>query len=225
MLAEAFCGAIKEITLMRLDQVTLLEGVRELSQRDPDLARIVSTYGPPPLWQREPGFSTLLYIILEQQVSLASARAAYNRLLEAANPLTPHHFLRFSDEELKKIGFSRQKTRYGRELAQAVLNGRLDLDSLEDMEDELVRQRLMQVKGIGLWTADIYLLMVLGRPNVWPKGDIALHSALQRVKGLPHRPASDEAARLSLAWQPWRAVAARMLWHLYLSAPKSNNHW
>ena len=202
---------------IRLTETILLEGVHQLAQRDPDLARIVSVIGPPPLWHREPGFPTLLHIILEQQVSLASARAAFNRLNLAADPLTPGTFLSFSDEALKGFGFSRQKTRYGRELAHAILRGSLDLAALEDLEDEQVRQQLMQVKGIGRWTADIYLLMALGRPDIWPTGDLALHAALQRVKGLLKRPTSEEAHTMSAAWHPWRAAAARLLWHLYLS--------
>ena len=209
------------MAVVRMTESILLEGVSELAQRDPDLARIVSAFGPPPLWERKPGFPTLIYIILEQQVSLASARAAYNRLVQAAQPLTPENFLRFSDEALKLIGFSRQKTRYGRELAHAVLSGSLDLSALEGMEDGEVRERLMKIKGIGVWTADIYLLMALGRPDIWPRGDLALHAALQRVKGLPKRPTSEEAQAMSAAWHPWRAAAARLLWHLYLSTLSS----
>jgi len=209
------------MAVVRMTESILLEGVSELAQRDPDLARIVSAFGPPPLWERQPGFPTLIYIILEQQVSLASARAAYNRLVQAAQPLTPENFLRFSDEALKAIGFSRQKTRYGRELAHAVLSGSLNLDALEGLEDGEVRERLMKIKGIGVWTADIYLLMALGRPDIWPRGDLALHAAMQQVKGLPKRPTSEEAHAISAAWHPWRAAAARLLWHLYLSTLSS----
>ena len=201
----------------RLSPLTLLQGVRELAQKDKDLARIASTYGPPPLWEREPGFHTLIHIILEQQVSLASARAAYRRLEEAAHPLEPRSLLELSDQELGQIGFSRQKAGYGRGLAHAVLDGRLDLPGLDDLEDGEAREQLMQVKGIGPWTADVYLLMALGRPDIWPRGDLALEVAIQRVKGWSRRPTPEEARKMSDGWKPWRAVAARLLWHLYLS--------
>jgi len=195
----------------------LLDAVGALTHQDEDLARITSTYGPPPLWERERGFHTLVHIILEQQVSLASAKAAYDRLLAAVDTLTPANFLRLSDTQLRRIGFSRQKTRYGRELAMAVTENRLDLAGLERLDDRDARAQLMQVKGIGTWTADIYLLMVLRRPDIWPRGDLALEIAIQRVKGWTRRPTPDEARQISESWRPWRAVAARLLWHFYLS--------
>lgn len=200
-----------------LDQHTLLQGVRELTGRDQDFARVIEKYGPPPLWEREPGFQTLVNIILEQQVSLASAQAAFNKLAAAVELLTPRNFLKLSDEELKKIGFSRQKTTYARALSNALLDNSLDLHGLNKLDDEEARERLMKVKGIGPWTADIYLLMALGRPDIWPKGDLALEAAIQQVKGLPHKPNAKESILISCAWRPWRAVAARILWHFYLS--------
>jgi len=169
------------------------------------------------MWERESGFSTLLHIILEQQVSLASARAAHNKLLETANPLTPRRFLQLDDSTLRTIGFSRQKTIYGRELARSIDEGLLDLDALGSMDDAAVRAELIKIKGIGRWTADIYLLMVLRRPDIWPVGDLALAVAAQKVKGLRTRPTQQELDEMSAAWRPWRAVAARILWHYYLS--------
>jgi DNA-3-methyladenine glycosylase II len=204
----------------RLNDLALLKGVQELVKRDEDFAMIVSMYGPPPLWEREQGFHTLMHIILEQQVSLASAQAAYSRLEESLNPLTPKNFLELTDEELKHIGFSRQKTRYGRALANAVLDGNLDLPGLYRLEDHEAKEQLMQVKGIGPWTADIYLLMALGRPDIWPQGDLALEVAIQRLRGLSKRPTAEETRKMSQAWRPWRAVAARLLWHFYLSERK-----
>lgn len=203
-----------------LNRLTLLKGVQELAKRDADLARIATTYGPPPLWEREPGFHTLIHIILEQQVSLASAKAAYNRLEKTVDPLEPKNFLMLTDEALKQIGFSRQKTRYGRELANAIIDGSLDLSGLEELEDEDAKEQLMKIKGIGPWTSDIYLLMALGRPDIWPKGDLALEIAIQRVKGWSKRPTPEEARKMSDEWRPWRAVAARLLWHFYLSDRK-----
>jgi DNA-3-methyladenine glycosylase II len=204
--------------LKPLTQRALLRATRELTERDPDLAAVVDAYGAPPLWAREPGFHTLLHIILEQQVSLASAKAAYTRLVAATERLVPERFLALSDAELKDIGFSRQKAAYGRALADALLEGRLDLVRIETLEDAEVRQRLTAVKGIGSWTADIYLLMVLRRPDAWPTGDLALAIAAQRVKRLRRKPTPEALERLGRSWRPWRAVAARILWHYYLSS-------
>ncbi|MCL4504556.1 MAG: DNA-3-methyladenine glycosylase 2 family protein [Chloroflexi bacterium] len=204
--------------LSALTDVTLPGALSALTARDARLARIVADYGPPPLWAREPGFPTLLHIILEQQVSLASARAAFDKLREAASPLTPERFLELDDVTLKAVGFSRQKTRYGRELAQAIRSGSLDLGVLHTLDDEAVRAALTRVVGIGRWTADIYLLMALGRPDVWPAGDLALATAARHAFGLEAAPDPAALEALGEPWRPWRAVAARVLWHFYLSA-------
>lgn len=204
--------------MVRLTATELRRGVRVLARRDPDLARILRDHGPPPLWAREPGFPTLIHIILEQQVSLASAQAAFNRLTAACRGrITPRSLLKFDDAELKVIGFSRQKAGYARHLAQAVLAGEVDLEALDAVEDEAARAALVRLKGIGPWTADIYLLMCLRRPDVWPHGDLALAVAVQQVKGLPTRPTYAELTVLAAQWRPWRAVAARLFWHYYLS--------
>jgi DNA-3-methyladenine glycosylase II len=195
----------------------LAVAVDELAARDPDLAAIVSRHGLPPLWGRDPGFPTLVHIVLEQQVSLASARAAFDRLVAATNPLTPARFLELSDEQLLAIGFSRQKARYGRALAGAIETGKLDLAALAALDDDDVHRALRAVPGIGPWTSTIYLLMVLGRPDVWPVGDIALAAAVGDVKGLGRRPDPAEMALMGEAWRPWRSVAARLFWHDYLS--------
>ncbi len=200
-----------------LNHTALLKGVNELVRQDPKFAQVVSQYGPPPLWKRPQGFSTLIHIILEQQVSLASAKAAYNRLKSSVTDIAPRQFLKLSDAELHRIGFSRQKTRYGRELAQALISGRLDLSGLNKLPDQEIRNHLMQVKGIGPWTANIYLVVALGRPDNWPEGDLALAAAIKRLYGLSRRSASKQMRRMSAKWRPWRSVAARILWHYYLS--------
>jgi DNA-3-methyladenine glycosylase II len=200
-----------------LTDTTFARGVSILARLDPDLARVVETFGPPPMWQRESGFHTLLHIILEQQVSLASARAAYDRLLAVASPLTPERFLELDDAALKMAGFSRQKTSYGRGLAESIAAGRFSLSALESMDDDAARLEMIKVKGVGSWTADIYLLMALRRADIWPAGDLALAIAVQRLKRLPTRPTPKELIALSEPWRPWRAVAARILWHYYLS--------
>ena len=200
-----------------LTAATLSVALAGLTARDPRLARIVADLGPPPLWAREPGFPTLLHIILEQQVSLASAQAAFDRLLAVASPLTPERFLELDDATLKAAGFSRQKTRYGRELARAILSGELDLNALDALDDHAVHTELTKVVGIGRWTADIYLLMALCRPDAWPVGDLALAIAARHALGLAATPSTAELASIGEAWHPWRAVAARILWHFYLS--------
>lgn len=199
-----------------LTDARLAAAVTELTSLDADLAGIVERFGQPPLWDREPGFPTLLRIILEQQVSLPSAQAAFDRLCVAADPLTPVRFLALSDEELLTIGFSRQKARYGRALATAVENATLDLEALERLDDEAVHAELQTLPGIGPWTSTIYLLMVLGRPDVWPVGDIALATSVGEVKGLAHRPDPVEMRAIGEAWRPYRSVAARLFWLDYL---------
>lgn len=194
----------------------LAEAVAVLAARDPDFAGIVARFGSPPLWDREPGFPTLLHIVLEQQVSLASARAAFDRLRAAADPLTPSTLLALSDAELLSVGFSRQKARYGRALAEAIGSGALDLDAFESLDDEAAHRALQGIPGIGPWTSTIYLLMVLGRPDVWPVGDIALAASVGEIKGLGRRPSALEMTELGDAWRPWRSVAARLFWHDYL---------
>jgi DNA-3-methyladenine glycosylase II len=201
----------------RLTGDGLLAAVDELAARDPELAGIVARHGPPPLWDREPGFPTLLHIVLEQQVSLASAQAAFDRLAAAADPLTPARFLELADGELLAIGFSRQKARYGRALAEAIATGALDLDALETLDDDEVHAALQAIPGIGPWTSTVYLLMVLLRPDLWPVGDIALAESVGQVKGLGHRPNAAEMAEIGEAWRPWRSVAARLFWHDYLA--------
>ena len=200
-----------------LNDATLAVAVDHLAARDPVLAEVVARHGRPPLWAREPGFPTLVHIVLEQQVSLASAQAAFDRLQAACVPLTPTTFLQLDDRALLEIGFSRQKSRYGRELARAVVQGRLELDALPALDDATVDEQLMRVPGIGPWTATIYRLMVLRRPDAWPVHDIALAQAVADLRGLSERPDAQQMDGLADGWRPWRAVAARILWHHYLS--------
>lgn len=204
-----------------LTERTLRQAVRHLAAKHPDLARIYEEFGHPPLWAREEGYHTLIHIILEQQVSLASAQAAYDRLVAATKPLTPKRFLKLTDAELKTIGFSRQKTIYGRDLSRAIVEGRLDLVALANAPDDVVRAELIKIKGIGRWSADIYLLMALLRPDIFPHGDLALAVAVQQVQQLPERPTYEQLSLMSECWHPYRAVAARLYWHYYLSVRKS----
>lgn len=202
----------------RLTPRSFERAVAELTGRDSDLAAVVERHGPPPFWIREPGFPTLVLFILEQQVSLASARAAYDRLVErVGGALTPEALLELDDATLRAVGFSRQKTGYGRDLARRVVSGSLDLAGLARRPDGEVREALMAVRGIGRWTADVYLLSALRRPDVWPAGDLALARAVGEVKGVEVEPASAGLEEVAEPWRPWRAAAARILWHDYLS--------
>ena len=207
--------------IKNLDEQNLAEICRKLAKKDSDLAFIFKTYGTPPLWKREPSFATLVHIILEQQVSLASALSAFNKLKEKLGTITPEGVLSLTDEELKAAYFSRQKTVYARELSKAVLDGNLDLKQFENLSDAEAKSELKKIKGIGDWTSDIYLLMALLRPDVMPKGDLALHVAWKKLKNLEHAPNSDEFQIIAERWKPFRAVAARLLWHFYLSNRKS----
>ena len=217
--AAAAAGSPGVITVLpMLDDASMRAAVEALSTRAPALGAVVARYGPPPMWAREPGFPTLVLLILEQQVSLASAAAAYERLLESTGaPLTPVALLALTDGDLLKAGFSRQKARYARALATAVADGSLALDGLASLDDAGVDAELTALPGIGPWTATIYRLMVLRRPDAWPIHDIALAQAYAEVRGLEVRPRPDEMDALAEGWRPWRAVAARILWHHYLS--------
>ena len=167
-----------------LSKDTLDEGLAYLAAQDADLARVVNQHGPPVLRHRPQGFSTLLKIILGQQVSRSSADSTYQRLLDAIGPPRPANFLALDEDSLRSIGFSRQKSRYGRELAAALVEGRLDLDSLGEGEDDSVRATLTALPGIGAWSAEIYLLFALRRPDAWPASDLGVVVGAQKVKNL-----------------------------------------
>lgn len=204
----------------QLTERDLARGVRALCRRDRDLAGVVSRFGSPPLWARQPGFATLVQIVLEQQVSLASARAAYARLMAVAEATTPERLCELDERALAAAGVTRQKSAYLRALAQAVVRGELDLAGLHALDDVDARAELVRQRGIGPWSADIYLLMALGRRDVWPRQDLALAIAMREVKRLRSRPSLARQIEVSEKWRPWRAVGARILWHHYLSTPR-----
>jgi DNA-3-methyladenine glycosylase II len=205
---------------VQLTPETLGHGVAQLAQRDPHLAAVVERFGPPPLWDRAPGFGTLVQIILEQQVSLAAGRSAYRRLERVAGAVTPEAIARLDEATLRSAGLTRQKSRYVRELAQAIVAGEFDPSALSGMNDDDAHMALIRLKGIGAWTANIYLLMALGRRDIWPNGDLALVAALREVKRMRSTPSLERIRRITNGWRPWRAVAARVLWHHYLSTPR-----
>lgn len=203
--------------ILTIDETNFTAAVNVLCRKDKDLARVVENYGEPPLFARPAGFDTLVYIILEQQVSMASAKAAFDKLQRHLGKVTPESFLTLEDFELKTIGFSRQKMLYSRELAEAIVEKRLNLHALDQLPDDAVKTELTKIKGIGHWTAEIYLLMCLLRADVFPIGDLGVIVGAQKVKNLPERPNAAQLGKISQKWKPFRAVATRILWHYYLS--------
>jgi DNA-3-methyladenine glycosylase II len=194
---------------------TLRPALEALAARDADFARAYAHCGLPPKRRRPTGFAGLLSIMTAQQVSAQAARAIIGRLLAAADPLTPETFLALDEAAFKQIGFSRQKVRYGRTLAEDLLAGRIDLEAVARMDDESAIEHLSQVKGVGRWTAEIYLLFALRRPDIWPVDDLAVCAAVRRLKGLDARPPREDMLALGEPWRPHRSAAARFLWHFY----------
>lgn len=200
---------------------TLSDGLQELARRDPHLAAVVARHGAPPLWDRPPGFQTLVQIILEQQVSLSAGRAAFGRLERLAGAVTPEQVVSLREADLRSAGLTRQKSSYIIGIAQAIVAGKFDPNGLASLGDEDARAALIKLRGVGAWTADIYLLMALCRADIWPSGDLALIAAMREVKRLRALPSAERIERITRSWSPWRAVAARVLWHHYLSTPRS----
>lgn len=192
---------------------------KQVASRDPDLALILQTHGYPPMWTRPNTFESLVHIILEQQVSLASALAALNKLKERLKIVTPEAFLTLTDEELKACYFSRQKTIYTKGLATALSTGQLYLNDLNTLPDDEIRAKLITLKGIGNWTIDVYLMFVLQRTDIFPVGDLAAINALKRVKQLPKDTPKEQLISIAEQWKPYRTIATMLLWHLYLSSP------
>lgn len=208
------------LILQPLTEETIALGIQELVSRDSDLAEIIQTYGYPPNWVREKGFIGLIRIILGQQVSVASANAIFKKLELLVNPLTPDNFIRFDDSQLQSAGLSRQKIVYTRALAAAITSKQLDLDKLELGDEAILRGELTQIKGIGNWTVDIYLMMSLQRPDAFPASDLGVILAYQKLKDLPTRPTPQQLEVIAEKWRPWRAIATRILWHYYLNKQK-----
>jgi DNA-3-methyladenine glycosylase II len=189
----------------------------QLAVGDSDLAAIIRDHSYPPMWTRTNSFETLVHIILEQQVSLASALSALNKLKEYVKELTPANILPLGDEEMRACYVSRQKAGYIRYLAQQLHSGELQLPKLEDMTDDEVRAKLITLKGIGHWTIDVYLMFVLRRADIFPVGDLAAVNALKKVKHLPADITKEEMIIVAEQWKPYRTIATMLLWHDYLS--------
>ena len=199
-----------------LDQGTFLEAVDLLAGEEPAFANVVDEHGPPPFWLRPAGFPTLVWLIMEQQVSLESGAAMYRRLHGLLGAITPEAVAATLPDELRGIGVTRQKTEYLLVLASSIMSGELDLNLLGEESFDEARQALLSVRGIGPWTADAYLLSALRFPDVFPVGDRALQVGTAEVLGLSAVPGPEELELLALPWRPIRAAAARIIWHSYL---------
>ena len=202
-------------SITRLTPESLATATKLLAKRDRGLDSIYKMHGVPPMWARRPGFATLLRIVLEQQVSLVSARSMFGRLKSNINPFTPRAFVEAGEPYLRSLGVTRQKAHYCVQVANVFTNGQLK--DLGRMTDEAAHAALLQIKGVGPWTANIYLLMALRRPDIWPDGDVALASAVGKLRNMHSRPSFTELTQIANAWRPYRSVAARMLWQYYLS--------
>lgn len=189
---------------------------RRLARMDSHLAAIIAEHGYPPMWTRPSTFQTLILMILEQQVSLASAYAAFKKLRDKVGYVTPAKILRLTDEELRACYFSRQKIVYARELASAIQSKKLKLRTLSDAGEDIIRTELKKIKGIGDWTVDVYLMHALQRTDLFPLGDIALVNSLKEVKKLPPHTTKEKMLRIAEPWRPYRTIAAMILWHAYI---------
>jgi DNA-3-methyladenine glycosylase II len=202
--------------MVALDAESVAVAAADLAGRDADLARLFADHGVPPLWHKGPGFASLVDIVLGQQVSLTSARAALERVRREAGDVTPASVVACGERRLRDAGITRQKSAFLVGLAQASLDGRLDLPRVASLPDAEAAAAMVAHPGIGRWTADIYLLMGLGRPDVWPSTDLALLVATRQLRGLEGNASVTEVAAVADAWRPYRSVAARMLWQAYL---------
>ncbi|EMO28954.1 DNA-3-methyladenine glycosylase family protein [Leptospira noguchii] len=203
-------------TILKFEKKEFHSICDQLFQKDRGLHSIFIKHGYPLFWSRKPNFETLVHIILEQQVSLASAKAALVKLKNKIGSVTAPKILLLSDIELRECYFSRQKTSYVRDLAKFVLSKRLILRNLASQSDQKIRDDLTAVKGIGNWTADIFLIMALHRVDIFPLGDLAAVQSLKKIKKLPVDTSHDKILSISKSWKPFRSIATMLLWHSYI---------
>lgn len=189
-------------------------------QLEPKLDAVIREYGYPPFWHRKPNFATLVLTILEQQVSLAAAKAAFVKLEERIDEVTPENLLQLSDEELRACYFSRQKIIYTRLLAKEIAEGKLNLDELKTLPEPEIRKRLIHLKGIGHWTIDMYVLMSLHFADIFPPGDLATIKAVYELNLAPAEASKEEITEYMKRFSPYRSVATYILWQAYIEKRK-----
>ncbi len=207
-------------TIETFNECNFKKNCDELAAMDADLKLILDTHGYPPFWKRSPTFETLVHIILEQQVSLSSALAALNKLKQKIGDIHPQQFLALTNQELRDCYFSRQKIVYTQHLANAMQDQVLNLDALPEMDNDNIRSTLTKIKGIGNWTVDVYLMMVLQRSDLFPLGDVALMTSVKETKNLSKDVSRDAIVVIANGWKPYRTIAAFILWHGYLRKRK-----
>lgn len=207
-------------SILQFTEQNFVSLCNELAHKETALASIIEQYGYPPLWKRDPGFETLVHIILEQQVSLASAKAAFDKLKNKLGRVTPENIILLTNEELRACYLSRQKTMYVQHLATAIVSKKINLNKLTYESDDKVREALVSLKGIGNWTADVYLMMALQRTDLFPIGDIALINSIKTEMQLPTATTKDAIVALANNWQPYRSIATYLFWHAYLCKRK-----
>jgi len=189
-------------------------------QKEPKLKQVIERYNYPPFWHRNPDFSTLILTILEQQVSLASAKSSFNRLVEKIKIVTPENLLKLTDEELRECYFSRQKATYSKILANEIISENLNLEKLNLQSAEEIRSTLIKIKGIGHWTIDMYLMMSLHFADIFPPGDLATIKAVYELDLVPESAAKEEIITFMQRFSPWQSVATYILWHSYIERRK-----
>lgn len=202
-----------------MDKQALIKALDAVAGTDPQVAEAVALVGYPEPRTAPGGFPALLSIIVNQQISKEAAKAILGRLENLMPGTTAEAFLAQPDEALQGAGLSRPKIRYGKGIAEAVVSGAVPVDAFPDMPDAEIVAVLTGLKGIGLWSAEIYCMFSLGRPDLFPGEDIALQEAMKRLKGLDARPTPKRARELALAWSPWRSAMSVFLWHYYRGAP------
>lgn len=183
---------------------------------EPKLKHVIEEFGYPPFWHREPDFATLILTILEQQVSLASAKSTFTKLIEKIKIVSPENLLKLTDEELRACYFSRQKTTYSKILANEIISGKLSLEDLNSLSAEEIRSRLIEIKGIGNWTIDMYLLMSLHFSDIFPPGDLATIKAAYEIELVSPTASKEEIITFMKQFSPWQSVATYILWHSYI---------
>jgi DNA-3-methyladenine glycosylase II len=205
-----------KMSIQTFDSSNFQKICNKLCRIDKELNSIIRQYGYPPMWTRPTTFQTLILFILEQQVSLASAYAAFKKLKERIGHVTPSKILSLTDEELRSCYFSRQKIVYARELAKAVQSRQLRLNKFSNAHEDVIRLELKKIKGIGDWTVDVYLMHSLQRTDLFPLGDIALVNSLKEIKQLHPHTTKENMLKIAEPWRPYRSVASMILWHAYI---------
>lgn len=200
---------------MTMTEDKLRAAIQNVAGGDKHVAAAVQQVGFPGERLRTSGFPSLLRILVGQQLSVKAAASIWDKFEKLVGEISPASVMRFDIETLRTAGLSRQKAVYAHSVAEAVLSGRLDLDRLHDLDDDAAKDHICSVKGLGPWSAEIYLLFCAGRHDIWPSGDLALQVALQRLKSLPERPKAKETIPIVEPWRPFRGPMAVFLWHYY----------